>query len=200
MRFGCAVHGLPVRYSADQGRPDPPLRKWPFGRFSGVELDELPTWYMRFALGNLKLSPSLRATLGGELTRRGQPVPEPPPPREPPRCPKCGPVEVCCDWIEQRGGRRQIRMSCPDCGKSLGFAPQQPPYTLAADRRRHPAAALDVLTMCQDHGIALRSDGQVASFASWADEQRATPELRDKLRACRAMLGRMLGKQPGGSP
>jgi hypothetical protein len=128
--------------------------------------------------------------VAAELARRGLAAPDPPPPP----CPRCGSKGRDYHWYQDRLGRRQIRRTCGRCGKPLGFAPQAEPFVGLADAAACPTAVLDVLAQCEESGIRLRSDGEVADFATRADYLRAGPALRNKLAQCRSLLGRLLGK------
>jgi hypothetical protein len=172
-----------------------------FGRHKGQDVADVPTSYLDGLATSGVVRGALLRAVREELVRRGvDPGPEPEPP-PPPACRRCGPAgAVRYDWIQDRRGRRMIRQTCGACGARLGFAPQVPRYTAAADAGASPTAALDVLTRCEELGIALRTDGAVADFASWEDRRRAPAEVRALLGQCRHDLGRMLSAaQPGGA-
>jgi hypothetical protein len=53
---------------------------------------------------------------------------------------------------------------------------------------------LDALILAEQEGVALRTDGTAARFATIDDEHRASPELKTALRQCRHTLAGMLSK------
>jgi Putative quorum-sensing-regulated virulence factor len=167
----------------------------PFGKHKGSLLPDVPPSYLQWLLRECKLSSGLRTAVADELTRRGLPVPPTPPPAPSPACPRCGRVGLTYSWMQDRLCRPRIRQSCARCSKSLGFAPQVPPFTTLADAAASPTAILDVVTRCEEVGIALKSDGKMADFASREDWLKAEPDLRALVGQCRATLGQMLGKR-----
>jgi hypothetical protein len=174
----------------------------PFGKHRGRPLSEIPDGYLQWLLREVaKLSAGLRAAAVAELTRRGRPVPDaPPPPPRDPRCWRCGSQRLRPGWMQVAGGGQRIKLTCADCGRSGGFAPHTPEYVAQADAGASPTAVLDVLTECEEQGITLASNGETGGFASYADWQRASPELRAKVAQCRVSLGRMMRRQDGRRP
>jgi hypothetical protein len=165
--------------------------------YKGCLLWQVPKDYLAWLLRTCKLSSGLRAAVRAELLHRGADssgLPPELPPASEPTCPRCGCRGMAYAWFEDRLKRRQVRRSCGRCGKHLGFAPQVPPYTTLADAAASPTAVLDVLTQCEELGIALKSDGQAADFATREDSLWAEPTLRERVAQCRATLGRLLGK------
>jgi endogenous inhibitor of DNA gyrase (YacG/DUF329 family) len=53
-------------------------------------------------------------------------------------CPECGQSEdsLIFEWVKISDGRRQIKVSCPDCNRWIKWAPQVEPYITYADRKR----------------------------------------------------------------
>lgn len=170
----------------------------PFGKWKNRPLADIDSGYLKWALSTIKLSSGLRAALADELVNRGEAPPAVPEPKAVvPACPRCGPGgKVSYEWAEDRLGRRQVRQSCRACGRSLGYAPRVSPYIELANASASPTAALDVLTMAEEQGVELRSDGAAADFA-FGHWHKASPELRRRLRECRHLLGRLIGKDPG---
>jgi hypothetical protein len=109
----------------------------PFGKHKGQPLADVPGDYLRWALLTVKLSSGLRTAVADELTRRGVPVPAPPPPRVPP-CPRCAATEFVARWQEDRLGRRHLRAECAGCRKWLTYLPATSAYAAEADRARSP--------------------------------------------------------------
>jgi hypothetical protein len=166
----------------------------PFGKHAGRPLTEIPDGYLHWLL-TIKLGSGLRLAVADELRTRGQHVPEQPPPR-PPRCPTCRSAsEPRYCWQEDSTGRRRIRAECAACQRWLGFAPEVEPYTRMANSAVSQTAALDVLCTCAELGIDLRSDGQVADFATHDDYRRAPERLRELLMQCRYRLGHLMGRR-----
>ena len=170
----------------------------PFGQHKGCLLRQVPKAYLHWLLWNCKLGSGLGAAVRAELLhRKVDPLILPPEPTltPEPTCPRCGGKQLAYHWVEDKRRRRQIRRSCVNCGKSLGFAPQAPPFTDLADAVASPTAVLDVLILCEELGISLKSDGQVADFAAQEDYLRAEPSLRNRVAQCRSTLGRLIGKR-----
>src|SRR5262245_46923019 len=101
----------------------------------------------------------------------------PTPPRR--RCLNCGSEDL-------RFAGSQSRATCGGCGSQIGFMPR---VEASPDAAASPDAVLDVLLLAEDEGVALRSDGRVAAFATAADGQRASARLRRLLQQCRHRLG-----------
>jgi hypothetical protein len=154
---------------------------------------DVPTSYLCWLLRECKLSSGLRAAVREELARRGLNAPAERPPPPPPDCARCGKVALLYHWAEDALGRRRVRRECGRCGAWLGFAPTAQPFVAQADANASPTALLDVLTRCEELGIALRSDGRRVDFAGdgW---RKATPELRRLVKQCSHQLAGLLGK------
>jgi hypothetical protein len=99
-------------------------------------------------------------------------------------------------WFEDALGRQQIRRACAACGAKAGFAPQVEPFVTEANTAANPLAPVDLLLLAAESGVALKSDGRVATFASREDYLRADLALRKWLEECRARLGRLMGRRP----
>jgi hypothetical protein len=99
-------------------------------------------------------------------------------------------------WHQMVNGRRHLREECRRCGGFIKFAPQREPFVTLADRAASGAAVLDVITMAEDAGVVLTSDGRVADFATAEDRRRAPRRLHELVRQCRADLGRLMGRGP----
>src|SRR5262245_39258080 len=169
----------------DAPRGAPPKRKgkpmngseptMPFGRYRGRPLVDLPTDYLRWLVRECRgLSAGLRRQATDLLEGRGYPAPAAPArPAAPDRCPHCGGAAIGYGWMEDCRGRRCIRRTCRRCQAGLGFAPLVGPYTTWADQAASATSILDVLTLCEEQGLRLQSDGQVADFAGAEDWWRA---------------------------
>jgi hypothetical protein len=166
----------------------------PFGRHKGQPLSAVPASYLSWLIATVKLSAGLRGAVADELRRRGVTPPPPPPPPLEPRCHRCGREPPhSYRWAEDRLGRRVIRRGCRRCGAWLGHAPRVEPFVSLADDQASMTSVLDTLTLADEEGVALKSDGAVCDFATMPDWRKASPRLRELLRHCRAELGRMLG-------
>jgi hypothetical protein len=163
----------------------------PFGKHKGQPLADVPGDYLRWALLTVKLSSGLRTAVADELTRRGVPVPDPPPPRVPP-CPRCAAGDFVVRSQEDRLGRRQLRAECARCRKWLTYLPATPTYRAAADRASSPTAALDVLTRLDDLGIDLESDGG-SVWVPWPAYRRVPADLQALIRQCSYQLAKLNG-------
>jgi hypothetical protein len=131
-----ATHGPSTRLltQESEARMESSQHSLPFGRHKDQPLTEVPTDYLRWAIGECKLSSGLLTALTAELVRRG--VEAPPPRARPPmpRCPRCGvDAGVVFLWQEDRAGRRRIRAECRRCRHYLAFAPCISPYVEQAD-------------------------------------------------------------------
>jgi hypothetical protein len=164
----------------------------PFGRWKGRALGEVDVSYLQWVAHEVKLSTGIRAAVEAELQRRGVAVPEGPPPAPPPSC--CGSSELRYTWHQFSNGTMQVRRSCPRCGRSLGFAPRQSPYTDYADASASPTALLDALLLAEAEGVELVSDGSWVGIGRGGN--RASPELRDALRQQGHLLASLLGRLP----
>jgi hypothetical protein len=164
----------------------------PFGRFKGAALTAVDSGYLRWLVRETKLSSGLQAAVVAELARRGEQAPPGPPPKPEPRCPQHPAAPLRHRWTEFRDGRKQIRRTCSACGHWMGFSPLVEPYLSLANEAASPTALLDVLTQAGELGVHLKVVNGAAEFASTDDWKRATPELRDRLRECRKLLGGML--------
>jgi hypothetical protein len=121
----------------------------PFGRYNGVPLAAVPSEYLGWLLGKVKLSTGIRATVAAELSTRGHTVPPAPPPRPIAPCRRCGPnVGVSVHWQKLRNGQRRLRAECRRCGKFLTYPPSVMPYTTMANAALAP------------HGVNAQQAGQ----------------------------------------
>jgi hypothetical protein len=148
----------------------------------------------------IDLRRGLRAAVVTELQRRGRAVPHE---YTVAVCRRrdCRSARMVHRWYEDSLGRRQILRSCAACGERQGFAPRVEPYVSEADAAASPTAVLDVLVLADMVGVALRSDGQVASVCACRRcRQAGAPESRVELLArleeCRSRLGRIMGRTP----
>jgi len=97
-------------------------------------------------------------------------------------------------WQQFRDGRRQIRASCERCDRWLGFAPIREPYTGLADKVSSPTVILDALTVAQDEGVELRSDGHAVWCWPWG---RASARLEQLVREKAHLLAGLIGDTQG---
>jgi hypothetical protein len=177
-------------YASEQQASMP--RLW-FGRHKGQALSEIDTSYLVWAARTVKLSSATRRAVEAELQSRGAAVPAPPPrpwagwmgP-----CQRCGCATVGDHWLEQRDGRRVVRASCPQCKASLGTAPSVEPYTTLADQAASETPTLDALTLAEEEGVKIVSDGASAWCEPWG---RASERLRQLVRERGNLLARMIG-------
>jgi hypothetical protein len=107
----------------------------PTGRFKGLPLTQVQTKYLQWYLATVKTSSGVEAGIVAELSRRGAPVPEPPPARrQPPTCPTCGPEGgYTCAWQNDILGRPHVKATCGRCGRFLKFVPCVEPFTSMAE-------------------------------------------------------------------
>jgi hypothetical protein len=168
-----------------------PTHVLPFGKHKNEPLSAVPSSYLDWMLRTVKLSSGLTQALADELQRRGVAPPPPPSPRPEPACRRCGCSRLLYQKCEDAIGRPWIRRACSSCGQHCGHAP--PTEANLARAVSSPTAALDVLTLADQEGVALCSDGRCADFRTHADWRRASPKLRDLLLECKATLGRLMG-------
>jgi hypothetical protein len=165
----------------------------PFGRHKDKPLAEVPVDYLRWALRECRLGSGLRAAVAGELQRRGEGVPAPPPPRPLVRCrthPEAPPLLL---WIEDRLGRRRIRAECSVCRRLTDHPPCVAPYTTEADRNASGAPVLDALTRLEGLGVELVSDGQRV-WVNDKDWRKVPADLHATIRQCSNQLARLIGR------
>jgi hypothetical protein len=169
----------------------------PFGKHKDQPLPDVPSSYLSWLLGAVKLSSGLRAAVAGELERRGM-VPRPAPPPAPPSpCPRCGWWKMRHAWMENSRGQRMLRRECGRCRSFCGFAPQVEPFITEANAAASPTAILDVLTRLDDLGVQLGSDGASVWFTG-EGARRVTPDLEAVVRQCNHRLAKLLGRtRPG---
>jgi hypothetical protein len=165
----------------------------PFGRHKGQPLSAVPASYLSWLLATVKLSSGLCGAVADELRRRGLTPPATPPPPPEPACRRCGCSRLVYQKAEDTLGRTWVRRRCADCGGNCGHAPLTPRNLALALASSSPTAVLDVLTLADQEGVDLRSDGRVADFRTHADWHRASPQLRDLLLECKATLGKLMG-------
>jgi hypothetical protein len=127
----------------------------PFGKHRGASPRDVPSDYLGRLLRECKLSSGLRAAVADELRRRGHDVPVQPP-APPPRCRRCGGLNMALYWQELAGqGTRTIRADCRRCGRFVTFVPQTEANVARADAVNKPAAMLDALTLADAEGVEL---------------------------------------------
>jgi hypothetical protein len=176
--------------------PTQPAVTLPFGKHAGQPLPDVPSSYLDWMLRSCKLSSGLRATIAGELSRRGIEAPAPPPPPPIPKCHRCGAAGYLCNWQEDSLGRKRIRASCRQCGLFLTFPPSIPPFTAQADEAASPAPILDALTKLEAIGVELQSDGKRVFYRP-GDWRRVPPDLRAVVRQCGHQMAQMIGNTTG---
>jgi hypothetical protein len=172
-----------------------PMTAFPFGKWKDRPLDAVDVGYLRWSLVGCRLSSGLRSAVVAELDRRGLTPPPAPPPKPIPPCGNCGDASPGRLLHGQcRNGQPYIRRECCGCGRSRGHAPLTDANRAEADKLASPTALLDALTLCEEHGVQLRSDGAAVSFESGADWARAPDQLRRAIRQANHTLATMLGK------
>jgi hypothetical protein len=131
----------------------------PFGKHAGKSPADVPADYLVWMLRNCKLSTGLRAAIRADLIRRSVDSSKLPPEQEPappPRCRRCGGMEMRLYWQELAGkGARTIRADCKRCGRFTTFVPQTAANVAQADAADRPAAMLDALTLADAEGVEL---------------------------------------------
>jgi uncharacterized protein (DUF3820 family) len=164
----------------------------PFGKWKDTPLADVPADYLAWALRECKLSSGLAAALRAELSARGLDAPAAPAPKPVPPCGRCGATTLTHHWQEDRLGRKRIRRACGSCGNWMGCSPMTEPFTTEADANANSTALLDVLTMAEEQGVTLTSDGHTVEFVGdgW---HRADDALKQALHQCRHSLARMMG-------
>ena len=167
----------------------------PFGRHKGQPLGTVPTSYLTWLAGTVKLSTGLRNAVAAELVRRGIQAPPPPVPAEKPlqpcgRCNSTTPPRLT--WHEQRDGRRAIRRTCSRCGNWLGHAAATSANIAEADRNATPAPILDALLLAAAEDVELVSDGQAVRFGRGGEH--ASAALRDAVRQRGRLLAGLVGR------
>jgi uncharacterized protein (DUF3820 family) len=165
----------------------------PFGKHKGRPLAEVPADYLQWFARTCRLSTGLRNAVADELARRGLESPPEPGPAPYPACRDCGRAGVVARWQEDARGDRRIRGECPRCGRYLCWLPVIPPWVGQADAAASKTPLLDVLTMLDDLGVELESDGRSVSIP-WRDWRRVPPELHAVIRQCNNQLARLLGR------
>jgi uncharacterized protein (DUF3820 family) len=165
----------------------------PFGKHRGQPLRDIPTSYLRWLVGGVKLSSGLRLAVAEELQRRGVEVGLPPSQPFPVRaCDRCPAAGVAFGWAEDSLGRKRVRASCTVCDCLLAIPPSRPPYSTLADIAASASPMLDVLLACEAAGVELASDGRKVWLVGdgW---KKLSPEMKAKLRECSHQLAGMIG-------
>jgi hypothetical protein len=167
----------------------------PFGKHKGVPLCQVPTSYLQWLAGTVRLSSGLSAAVRAELEWRNVPAPAPRPAgrsRAAARRTRRDTRRSRAHWLCQRDGRKAIRGECAVCGRWVGTLPDTPENRALADAGTDRTALLTLLMSCEDLGITVR---RVNGNLVFDPPGKMTPVLWRLERQCRGTLRSCLSEE-----